>query len=99
MRSLAKARAAMHAANPRPPRKREGGGGQRGGWNAGPYIGTARVQEHGSCIRVIAIRARKDGRLYGYAGRTQVCWSSNFSAFPCVMSGVKVLDYVHGGTL
>ena len=95
MRSIAKDRAV-----PRPrPRKPAGSGGQRGGWNAGPYIGTARVQVHG-CIRDIAIRARKDGRLYGYAGRTQVCWSGrHFSNFPSVMSGVKVISYSHGGTL
>ena len=79
-------------AKPRAP-----GGGQRGGWNAGPYVGTALVTD-GSEARRVAIRQRPDGRLYGYVGRTQICFRESMT-FPCMISGVKVVAYTNGGSL
>ena len=50
--------------------------------------------------RVIAIRRRPGGRLYGYFGRTQVSWSeATYAGAPFWSCGVKVVRYVQGGRL
>jgi len=78
--------------------------GGAGGWNAGPYVGTAFVQASrrtGIGAR-IAIRKRSDGseRLYGYFGRTQIAFKNGtLDKLPCEVSGVMVLSYTPGGTL
>ena len=91
----------------RPPRARVGGGnrGGAGGWNAGPYVGTALVvqasRRHSAATssRRIAIRQRPDGRLYGYFGRTQIAFRHGAMNLPVTLSGVTVLSYEDGGKL
>ena len=74
------------------------GGGQRGGWNAGPYVGTALVHdEKDAKFRRVAIRERADGRLYGYVHRSkQICFRLEAQEFPTYICGVKVVCYTHG---
>ena len=89
---------------PRQPRASIGEGrvgGGAGGWNAGPYVGTAMmVQGRNSAgARRIALRQRPDGRLYGYFGRTQVAFRNGEMSLPCTLSGVTVLSYEDGGKL
>ena len=84
-------------------RKGSATGRGAGGWNAGPYIGVALVQEMqrsgNSPTLKIAIRERTDGsgRLYGYVGRTQIaCKPDKLDCLPVVISGIKVLSYKRG---
>ena len=90
----------VQKAKPRP-RKFSDGTGQRGGWNAGPYVGTALVHGSGGRGRyMIAIRKRPDGRFYGYVGRTQLSFrAGTLDNLPCVLSGFTVVKYQSGGSL
>jgi len=81
--------------------KAKGKGGTRGGWNRGPYVGTALVRKNdrlgGSRI---AIRQRADGRLYGYLGRQQLSFKrGEIEHLPCTFPcGVQVVSYTSGGS-